>query len=58
MARSTWERRFSWASAKIRWTVDGAIPSRQANWTGPSRNRRRSWMQRFVVFGLVLFGEW
>lgn len=38
--------------------VDGAMPRRQANCTGPSRRRRRSWMQRRVTCGLVLLGEW
>jgi len=35
----------------------GAIPSRRANWTGPSLSRSRRFMHRRVVFGLLRFGE-
>lgn len=45
------------APLRMRWTVDGAMPSLEASWTGPSLRRIRRLTHRFVIFVLVLFGE-
>lgn len=42
----------------MRWTVDGAIPSRGASYTGPSRSLIRKLTQRLTIFGAVWFGLW
>ena len=57
MARSTCVSRLRWTETRILWTVDGAIPSRQANCTGPSLRRKRKLIQRFAILAMVLFGE-
>jgi hypothetical protein len=57
VARSTCESRFNRADLRMRCTVDGAMPSRAASWTGPSRRRIRKLTHRFVVERFVLFGE-
>ncbi|OFS15830.1 hypothetical protein HMPREF3099_01035 [Kytococcus sp. HMSC28H12] len=57
MARSTYDNRFRRATVRMRWTVEGAIPSRAASWIGPSRSRIRRLTHRFATTLLVFFGE-